>query len=212
MKDGRLFEIALTVFRAGVNAGAMASIAVESGLTESELVERFGSVEELFVAALTSATRRLGADLVELAGTDDGAPERLLLMTRRLASPTVVEGVALFAYLREMLEGGELAEKAFEHAFLHGLEAFLRIIGEAQFRGTLAPLPPHFILSVIMSGVVLPQLIGQGKDEGALQGVHARDADANAQPRSALLAASIEAVFNGLLKEPIDLDPRAPVH
>ena len=96
-------------------------------------------------------------------------------MTRRLATPSGHEGTALFAVLREMLDGHARAEVAFEAALADGFAGFVRVIGEAQFRGELKPLPPRFIMSVLLSGVVVPQLVGFGGAEGVLHGVHARD-------------------------------------
>ena len=187
----------------GADGVSLAGIASDAGVPLAEVAAAFDSVDRLFLVALTHALRALTSELVVIANSDRPPAERLLLMTRRLATPTPEEGTALFAVLRETLDGNARAETAFDTALADGFEAFIRVIGEAQFRGDIEPLPPRLLMSVLLSGIVFPQLIGFGGAEGVLRGVHARDEGARdddpaTPPKSALLAASIEAVFHGI--------------
>jgi AcrR family transcriptional regulator len=204
-----VYQMALTHFAAGgVDRVSVADIASDAGVTIADLQAAHASTDVLFATAVRLATRELTADLHAIAEGDGPPAERVLMMTRRLATPTAAEGTALFAVLREMLDGNSRAETAFETSLSDGFGAFVQVIGEAQFFGEIKPLPPRFIMSVLLSGIVLPQLIGYGSAEGALRGVHTRDENARADdpkapPRSALLAASIEAVFNGIATSPM---------
>jgi AcrR family transcriptional regulator len=199
-----IHRTALVHFAAGgVDSVSLADIAEAAGVELSVVLEAYGNADALFTAAVTTALRPLNVELAVLA--DDSRPPgtRLLMMVRRLATPVANEGTALFAVMREVLDGNPRSQTAFETAMHDGFETFVRVIGEAQFRGDIRPLPPRFIMSVLLSGIVFPQLIGFGGAEGTLKGVHARteeqqDGDPMAPPRSALLAASIEAVFNGI--------------
>jgi AcrR family transcriptional regulator len=213
MRDDKFNEVVLMTFAdAGVDRASLAEIASDAGIGFDQLTAKFTSADELFDSSVSAATGTLSADLLALADSDYQPVDRLLRMTRRLATPTKIEGAALFVVVRELLDGKARAVRAFRGSLEDAFDAFLRVIGESQFRGQLVPLPPRFLMSVILSGVVFPQVIGYGVAEGRLGGIHERDEGPGAPPRSALLAASIEALFNGILKGPIDLDPRAEVH
>ena len=212
MDKDALCRMALTHFAAGgVGAASLASIAADAGVSMAAVARVAASKDALFRLAVTRATRALTVELQVIADSDSPPAERLLRMTRRIATPSGDEAAALFAVLRETLDGNARAEAAFEAALFDGFGIFVRVIGEAQFRGDIKPLPPRFLISVLLSGIVLPQLIGYGGAEGVLHGVHARDDharddDVATPPRSALLAASIEAVFNGIARAPIAVD------
>jgi AcrR family transcriptional regulator len=204
--------MALTHFAAGgVDAASLADIAADAGIALADVVAAFDSADALFLAAVNAALRPLTAELAAMAERDDPPAERLLRMTRRLATPTSDERTALFAILRELLDGNRRVARIYDACLSDSFQLLVRTIGEAQFCGDLKPLPPRFLLSVMLSGVVLPQLIGFGGAEGVLHGVHARapgasDDDLTTPPHSALLAASLEAIFNGIATSTRSMD------
>lgn len=176
-----------------------------------EIRERYGDGDGLFAAAVEYGTRELRADIAELATSDGGPADRLYALTRRLGSPSEDERTALFCVFSELLAGQPRAAIAFDACLREMFEQLMAAIGEAQIRGELTPLPPRSVVTVLLCGVLLPQLIGVGMAEGDLHGVYARrdddpEHDPAAKPRSALLAGSLQAVFSGLL--PRD-DPRS---
>jgi AcrR family transcriptional regulator len=203
-----LYRTALIHFASSsVDSALIEDIAKDAGMPIATLVNLHASGEALFLAAVHHSLRDLSAELLTIAESDASADERLLMMTRCLATPTKEVGTALFVVFREILEGNARAATSFETTLGEGFEAFVRVIGEGQFRGEIKPLPPRFIMSVLLSGVVVPQLLGLSGLEDPLRGVHAQEAAAgeagpSARPRSALLAASIEAVFNGIANTP----------
>ena len=203
----RVLAIALTHFAAGGVANtSIDAIASDAGVSAQQLTQRYTSVDGLFEAAIAWGTRELQPALAALADSEGMAAEQLLLMIRRLASPSSEERSALFAFYRELLDGSPRARTVFERCLKPPFEQLVGAIGSAQFRGELAPLPPRFVATLLLSGLLLPQLIGVGTVDALLQGVHARlddddEYDPATKPRSALLAASIEATFHGLLSE-----------
>ena len=209
MHNDHIYRMSLTHFAAGgVDAASLESIAADAKVPIAEVVAAHPTKDALFQVAVARALGALTVELSVIADGDRPASERLLLMVRRLAKPTTTEGTALFVVLREMLDGNQRAETAFSVALAEAFEGFVRVIGEAQLRAEIKPLPPRFVMSVLLSGIVLPQLIGFGSAEGKLQGVHAREEgaredDLKTPPQSALLAASIEAIFNGIATSPV---------
>jgi AcrR family transcriptional regulator len=201
----RLLQVALASFAAGgAEGGSIEALAADLGVAPGAVFEHFEDFDELFGAAIAWGTADLERSLEELAGAQASPAERLLSMTRRLGRLSPVECSALFAFLRELLDGTARAAMVYERTLRAPFEVLLRVIGESQFRGETTPLPPRFVATELVCGVVVPQLLGFAGVEATLQGVHARpddasDDDVRAKPRSALLAASIQVLFHGLL-------------
>ncbi len=216
MVDDILHEVALNHFaERGVDGALCSEIAIDAGLETSELEASFASVDKLFDCSVAAAVSGLCDDLTSVAEGEQAAAAKVLLMVRRLATPTRFERVAMFVVVREFLGGNVRALRVYNVSLRAAFALLLRMIGEAQFCAQVVPLPPRFLLSVLLSGVVLPQIIGYGEAEGLLGGIFADDVAAGATgrtPQSSLLAASLEAVFGGLLNEPIDLGPTEAVH
>jgi AcrR family transcriptional regulator len=202
-KDTALLELALAHFAAvGVDAASMTRIARDADIGLGELVSKYETVEALFDAAVARSTVALRDELYQISGSNGSPLSRLVTMLRRIAIASGMEQSALFAVYRELLDGGERAGRAFEHSLEESYDLLVGVISEGQFRGHLAPLPPRFVLATLLSGVVVPQLIGYGAAQGRLHGVHAVDddqAELSGKPRSAMLAASLEVVFMGVL-------------
>jgi len=200
----QVLRIALTHFAAPrPPASTMAQLLEDVG-GEDEISERYGDGDGLFAAAVEYGTRELRKDIAELAASDGAAADRLYAVTRRLGSPSEDERTALFCVFSELLAGQPRATLAFDACLRETFDHLMAAIGEAQIRGDVTPLPPRSIATVLLCGVLLPQLIGMGTAEGDLQGVHARydddaEHDLETKPRSALLAGSLQAVFSGLL-------------
>ncbi len=207
-----ILEIALNRFSdGGIDNISLVEIAELTGLAYSEMNQSFSSVDNLFDACIVLATRKLHDDLDGFADGDESPSERLLHMTHRLASPTPIEQVALFVLVRELLGGKSRAVRAFDLSLGPSLDAFARVVGESQFRDQMIPLPPRFLLMVVFFGVVVPQILGFGDVDAKLGGIHAFG-DSAVPAQSALLAASIEAVFNGILRQPVKLMPAVVLH
>ena len=213
MNSDKLIEVALSHFAdRGVDSASLGEIASDADVPIERLRAQYSSTDELFDECIALATQGLSEDLLALAEDEVTPADRVVRMTRRLASPTSAEAAGLLVIVRELLDGHARAVRAFRASLGDLFDEFLRIIGEAQFRGEVVPLPPRFLMTVLLSGVVFPQVVGFGNVEGRLGGIHERFEGPGAPPRSALLAASIEALFNGILKVPVDLDPRGAVH
>jgi AcrR family transcriptional regulator len=204
-EDEALLQLALAHFAAaGVDGASMNRIAKDADITLGDLVYKYATVESLFDAAVAWGTIPIRDALEQIRDGDESPLVRLITMLRRLCVVSGVEQSALFAVYREVLDGGDRAERVFEQSLKDAYDALMGVIGEAQFRGVMAPLPPRFVLATLLSGVVLPQLIGFGAAEGKLHGVHASEEDApelSGKPRSAMLAASLEVVFAGVLTQ-----------
>ncbi len=209
-----ILEIALNRFsEADIDNVSLVEIAELTGLEYAEMSQSFSSVDELFDACMVLATRELHDDLVDdPADGEESPPERLLRMTHRLASPTPIERIALFVLVREFLDGKARAVRAFELSLGRSFDAFAQVVGESQFRDQLVPLPPRFLLMVVFCGVVVPQILGFGDVDAKLGGIHAVRNSTGRPTQSALLAASIEAVFNGILRQPVKLMPSLVLH
>ena len=203
----RVLEVALTHFAAGgTEAASLAAIAADVGLSADEVLEDFADFDELFGAAIAWGTADLERDLSALADSLAPPAERLVSVTSRMGRLSPRECSALFAFLRELLDGSPRAALVYDQSLRVPLETLLRVIGESQFRGETTPLPPRFVATQLICGVVLPQLLGLAGIEASLRGVHARPDDADeddirTKPRSAMLAAAIQMLFHGLLAE-----------
>lgn len=199
----RLLRLAMTYF-AAPDAGKATLPKFIEDLGADDIVDRYGNADGLFAAAVELGTRDLREAVAAIATSPESPADRLHVMIRRLGSPTDDERTALYGVFKEVLVGSPRATLAFETCLGEVYEHLMAVIGESQIRGEIAPLPPRSVLTVLLCGVLLPQLIGVGSAEGDLQGVHVRcddddQYDVATKPRSALLAASLQAVFTGLI-------------
>jgi AcrR family transcriptional regulator len=198
--EPRLLEAALSHFAAGgVDATTLDAVADAAGLPLADLAARFRSVDELFLASMVAATHELLAELQQLAKGDDAAIDALAEVTRRIATPTPIERRAMFTLLRELLDGSPRLEVLYPQLLQPAVQTLIDLIGRAEFQGELTPLPPRFVLVLLLCGVALPQLASFGAVEGMLQGVHAPPDDDPSQAQGALLAACLQGVFRGLI-------------
>jgi AcrR family transcriptional regulator len=196
-----VLEVALTHFAAGgVDATSLEAVAADAGLGLAELLARFQGTDGLFAAAMLAGTRELFADLELIAERDEPPVDVLAELARRLANPSPRERRALFALLREVLDGSDRLRVLYPQLLQPPVTTLIDVIGRAQFRGQVVPLPPRFVLVLLLCGVVVPQVASLGAVEGMLQGVHAPlPADPTEQSRSALGAACTQGVFQGLM-------------
>lgn len=213
MNSDKLIDVALSHFAdRGVDGASLGEIASDADVAIETLRAAYSSADELFDQCIAVATRALCDDVSALVEDELTPADRLVRMTRRLATPTSSEASSLLVIVREFFNGHPRAVRAFRASLNDLAGDFLRMIGEAQFRGQLVPLPPRFLVTTLLAGIVLPQLAGFGAVEGRLGGIHERFEGPGGAPRSALLAASIEAFFNGILTGPVELDPLGAVH
>ncbi len=195
-EQSSLAEVALAHFAAaGVDATSLAAIARDSNRALGDVVEKFSDCDALFDAAMAQALAPLAADLTRLSRNTEPLP-RLFDMLRRIAVVEGPEQLALFCWYRELLDGQPRAARAYDAVLADGVQPLMAAISESQIRGLLQPLPPQFVLVTLLSGIVVPQVIGYGASQGHLGGVHAAD-----NPRNAVFTVGLQIAFAGILTD-----------
>ncbi len=198
MQSSKVLEAALNQFAAtGVDGSSMQRIAEDVGSTPEELCRHYESIDVLFDRAMAWGTSELCAELHTASGGEDEPVVRLARMIRSLAGASGPAQAALFAWLRELMNGHPRAERVYAETLVATVEELMSVIGEGQFRGQLDPLPPHFVLASLVGGIVFPQLIGYGAMQAELGGVHTK----TNSPGGGMLAAGLQALFRGVLTD-----------
>lgn len=154
----RILAVAERLFgEAGYKGVSVSAVAREAGVSKANVFHHFGSKEELYLAVLHNARRRLTDELGRLADRrDTGLEEILKQVAGGYLGELFSHGDLARLFIRELLDRGPVEEKRLaERIFEPNFARLLGLLNDARDEGRMRPrADPAVAITLLIAGCV----------------------------------------------------------